>query len=252
MSDAKRPPRLRANFFLWLFGRTLALLRYAAIAGAAWVSLQYSDDAVDAVLNASLFLLPLCLFLALSGRINASLNAAAAIAIFVYVMGEMKQRYFGTRLALADLSFVGESANWTIVGRYPLLYGGLIGFFVFVFLLWLERRVNTWHQPSWRITPGGRIVAAASCAALLAFAAVSRHHHQWENFRDDADCGTIKFCGVMSRLVYSTAVLEYDPPAHTGDPAYFLQKMAALPQPADPPATAHPDVVVWQIGRAHV
>ncbi len=245
MPDQNRPPRVRANFFLWLAGRGLALLRYAAIAAAIWVSLQYSDDAVDAVIDASLFLLPLTLFLALTGRVAASFNAAAAIAIFVYAMGEMKQRYFGTRLALADLSFVSESANWTIVSRYPLLYGSMIGFFAFIFLLWLERRLNTWHIRSARITPGMRIVAASTCVALLAFSAVSRHHHQWENFRDDADCGPIKFCGVMSRLVYSFAVLEYDPPTHTGDPAWFLQKMASLPETAAASGAAHPDVVVW-------
>jgi phosphoglycerol transferase MdoB-like AlkP superfamily enzyme len=244
MPDANRPPRLRANFFLWLAGRGLALLRYAAIAAAAWVALQYSDDAVCAVIDAGLLLLPLGLFLALSGRVAASLNAAAAVAIFVYVMGEMKARYFGTHLALADLAFVGESANWTIVTRYPLLYGSLAGFFVFLFLLWLERRLNTRRQRSLRAGPGLRIAAAAGFFALLGFSALNRHHHQWENFRDDADCGAIKICGVMGRLVYSTAVLEYDPPAHTGDPAYFLDRMGALP-PADPPAAAHPDVVIW-------
>jgi len=113
----KRPPAGRAGFLLWLVGRGLALLRYAAIAAALWVSLQYTDDAVCGVINAGLFLLPLCLFLALSGRVAASLNGAAAVAIFVYFMGEMKLRYFGNRLALADMAFVGESANWTIVTR---------------------------------------------------------------------------------------------------------------------------------------
>jgi hypothetical protein len=246
MQEQNRPPRPRADFALRLLGRGLALLRYAAIAAALWVSLQYTDDAVCAVINAGLFLLPLCLFLALSGRIAASFNGAAAFAIFVYFMGEMKSRYFGNRLALADMAFVGESANWTIVTRYPLLYGSLIGFLVFVLLLWLERRLNTRGQPSLRVTPDLRAMAAIGFAALLAFDAVSRHHHQWEVFRDDGDCGPLKTCGVMSRLVYSVAVFEFDPPAHTGDPAYFQQRMAAL-APRDPSAAGatRPDVVVW-------
>ncbi len=246
MQEQSRPSPARASLVVRLLGRGLALLRYAAIAAALWVSLQYTDDAVCAVINAGLFLLPLCLLLALSGRIAASFNGAAAVAIFVYFMGEMKSRYFGNRLALADMAFVGESANWTIVTRYPLLYGSLIAFAVFVFLLWLERRLNTRGSLSRRATPGVRVIAASTFLSLLAFSTVSRHHHQWEVFRDDGDCGPLKTCGVMSRLVYSVAVFEFDPPAHTGDPAYFQQRMAAL-APRDPSAAGgtRPDVVVW-------
>jgi len=94
----------------WL-GRALALIRYAAIVAAISASLKYSDDAVDTVINSGLFLLPLLLMLALSGRIAASISSAAAIAIFVYVLGEMKLRYFDNRLAVSDFPFLDEDVD---------------------------------------------------------------------------------------------------------------------------------------------
>lgn len=233
----------------WL-GRALALIRYAAIAVAIWASLKYSDDAVDTIINSGLFLLPLLLMLALSGRIAASISAAAAIAIFVYALGEMKLRYFDNRLAASDFPFLDESANWIIVTRYPLLYGSLIGFIAFALLLMLERRLNTRQVRSMRIGARARVAAAGLFVALIAFSLVNRQHHTWEVFRDDADCGRLKTCGVMSRLVYSIAVFEFEPPKHEGDPAYFLDHMNGLPTLAPTSATAentatHPDIVVW-------
>lgn len=227
-------------------GRALALIRYAAIAAAIWASLKYSDDAVDTVINSGLFLLPLLLMLALSGRVAASISSAAAIAIFVYALGEMKLRYFDNRLAVSDFPFLDESANWIIVARYPLLYGSLIGFIAFALLLMLERRLNTRQVRSMRIGARARVAAAGLLVALIAFSLVNRQHHTWEVFRDDADCGRLKTCGVMSRLVYSIAVFEFEPPKHEGDPAYFLDHMAgapALETPADAPK--NPDIVVW-------
>ena len=240
------PPAGRAGFALRLLGHGLALIRYAAIVAAVWASLRFSDDAVDVVINSGLLLLPLLLILALSGRIAASLSGAAAIAIFVYALGEMKLRYFDNRLAVSDFPFLDESANWIIVARYPLLYGSLIGFVAFALLLMLERRLNTRNTRSMRVGWRARVAAATLFAALIAFSAVNRHHHQWEVFRDDADCGLLKTCGVVSRLVYSTAVFEYDPPQHKGDPAYFLDRMANLPPASATSAPAtHPDIVVW-------
>ena len=239
-------PAGRAGVALRWLGRGLALIRYAAIIAAIWASLKYSDDAVDTVINGGLFLLPLLLILALSGRIAASISSAAAIAIFVYALGEMKLRYFDNRLAVADIPFLDESANWIIVARYPLLYGSLIGFIAFALLLMLERRLNTRQVRSMRASGRARAGAAILFVALIAFSLVNRQHHQWEVFRDDADCGLLKTCGVMSRLVYSTAVFEYDPPKHDGDPAYFLDRMAGAPGlDAPPDAPKNPDIVVW-------
>src|SRR5882757_8919154 len=247
MSDHGRSqPAGRMGIALRALGSVLAFIRYAAIIAAIWASLKYSDDAVDTVINSGLFLLPLLLMLALSGRIAASISLAAAIAIFVYVLGEMKLRYFDNRLAISDFTFLDESANWIIVARYPLLYSSLIGFIAFALLLMLERRLNTRHVRSMRIAPRARVAAAGLFVALIAFGLVNRQHHTWEVFRDDADCGRLKTCGVMSRLVYSIAVFEFEPPKHEGDPAYFLDHMAGAPAlvtPADAPK--NPDIVVW-------
>jgi phosphoglycerol transferase MdoB-like AlkP superfamily enzyme len=222
----------------------LWLLRYVTAATAIYLALENTDDAVCAVLNAGLFLLPLTLALAISGRRVSSLSIAAALSIFLYVLGELKFKYFGDRLALADYSFLTEPANWAIVWRYPLLWQTLIGFALFVALLGADALLDSRGTRSLR--PGLRLAAAGVFAALAIFSYANRHHHQWEVFRDDADCGPMHTCGVMSRLIFSSNVYEFEPPAHTEDPTLFVTRKDLLPPLSVLPNSAPlPDVVVW-------
>ena len=220
----------------------LAALRYGSAAVAVWVSLEYTDDAIGAVINASLLLLPLSLMLALSGRQALSLSFAALTAIFIWALGELKLKYFGDRLALPDYYFLTEPANWNIALRYPLLWQSLIGFFLGVVLL----AVDAWLDARSRPRAGRRQRVAALLLFLLlsGFAWAERHHHEWEVWREDADCGDMHICGVMTRLVASVAVFEFEMPVHEGDPQYFLAHQAALPPL--PAAAAHkPDIVAF-------
>jgi phosphoglycerol transferase MdoB-like AlkP superfamily enzyme len=226
------------------FKALLLLLRYGAAAVALYVSLKYTDDAICAVINLSLFLLPLTLALAVSGRRVSSLSIASALSIFVYVLGELKFKYFGDRLAVADYSFIAEPANWAIVWRYPLLWETLTAFVLFVSLLVADALIDS--RGTVALRPRLRLAAAAIFVALAACNYFNRHHHQWEVFRDDADCGPMHTCGVMSRLVFSTNVFEFDPPAHNEDPTLFVTKKDQLPPLALVPADAQlPDIVVW-------
>ncbi len=216
-----------------------AVLTVAAVLAVA-VSLQFSDDPLCALINAGLFLLPFLLLAALSGRPAVALAATTAVVLLLWGVGEMKLRYFGNRLALLDFYFLSEGANWSIVQRYPLLQTLLAAFVALLAVLAIyawQRRTQRWGRH-----------ARAACAALLALwctmAWSGRHHHQWEVFRDDADCGTIKTCGVMARLVYSYSVFEFAEPLPSGDPAPF-QAAAAAMAPLPTPWEVRPDVVVW-------
>ena len=82
--------------------------------------------------------LPFALLLALTGRWVWSLSGAAAIALFIYGMGELKFIYFYTRLIVADWSFVMEPANWTIVRQYPRIYTALAAFSTALLLLIID------------------------------------------------------------------------------------------------------------------
>jgi len=222
----------------------LSLIAVQAVAGTAaiYLSLQFSDDPLCALINAGLFLLPFLLLAVLSGRLAWSLAFATGLALLFWAIGEFKLRYFGNRLALIDLYFLSEGANWSIVKRYPLVQAALAGWLLLVLLLWRQARSAQAGRPPLRAT------ARFACLVLLsgwcAVAWSGRHQHQWEVFRDDADCGLTKTCGVMARLVYSYGVFEFAEPLPGGDPAPFLAAAAALP-PAAAPAENKPDVVIW-------
>lgn len=221
----------------------LALLRAGLIGASVWVALIDSDDALCAIVNLSLVLLPFALLLALTGRWVWSLSGAAAFALFLYGMGELKFVYFYTRLIVADWAFVSEPANWTIVRQYPRIYTVLSLFVVGAGLLAIDA---IWASRRHRAAP-----STARWLALLVFVALSgtlygaRKHHTWEVFTDDADCGTAHRCGVAARLLYSVQMFEFDPPSHAGDPTPFLQREAALPPLAEPPLARLPDILLW-------
>ena len=224
----------------------LIALRYFVAAMAVYCALKDSDDLICVVINASLLLLPFSLALAVTGRRVSSLSIASALSIFLYVLGELKFKYFGDRLAVMDYTFVMEPANWAVVWRYPTLWTALAGFAVLVVLLAFDaltdRRAFAPLGGRWRGA------AAAVFVLLLGFDYVNRHHHQWEVFRDDADCGPMHTCGVMSRLVFSTNVFEFVPPAHDDDPTLFVTRRSQLPPQEISPVTAPlplPDIVVW-------
>lgn len=221
----------------------LVLIRYSAAAAALYVAWQNTDDAICAVMNLSLFFLPFTLALAISGRRVSSLSIASAFSIFLYVLGELKYEYFGDRLAVADYAFVTEPANWLIVWRYPLLWQSLAGFLIVVGLLVLDALYDSRGTQSLR--PRWRLLAGAAFIGLLSFNYVNRQHHLWEVFRDDADCGDMHVCGVMSRLVFSTSIFEYQPPLHTEDPTLFVTKKDLLPPLPPVIAAPLPDIVIW-------
>lgn len=221
----------------------LASLRSVLIAASVWVSLIDTDDALCGIVNLSLVLLPFSLLLAITGRWIWSLSGAAAFALFLYGMGEIKFVYFYTRLIVADWAFVSEPANWTIVRQYPRIYTVLSLFIVGASLLaidaiWAARR----HRPANR---------TARLAALLVFVALSgtlygaRKHHTWEVFTDDADCGRAHRCGVAARLLYSVQMFEFELPTHAGDPTLFLQREVELPPLPETPLARPPDILLW-------
>lgn len=225
------------------FKALLMLIRYSAAAAALYLAWQNSDDAICAVMNLSLFLLPFTLALAISGRRVSSLSIASAFSIFLWALGELKYEYFGDRLAVADYSFVTEPANWLIVWRYPLLWESLAAFGVFVALLVFDALYDSRGTRSLRRR--WRLLSALGFVALLAFNYINRQHHLWEVFRDDADCGDMHTCGVMSRLVFSTSVFEYQPPLHNEDPTLFVTKKDLLPPLPPVIAAPLPDIVIW-------
>lgn len=232
--------------FSWRAAARLLLigLRYSVAAFAAYCALENSDDLTGGVMNASLLLLPFLLALAITGRRVSSLSIASLLTVFLYVLGELKFKYFGDRLSVMDYSFVIEPANWAIVWRYPTLWGALAVFSGVAALLAMDaltdRRAFAPLGPRWRLG------ALLLFLALAGFDYANRHHHQWEVFRDDADCGPMHTCGVMSRLIYSTNVFEFAPPAHDDDPTLFVTRRGLLP-PLQAPAAAAPlpDIVVW-------
>ena len=228
----------------WRRGLRLSLqpLRYSAAAFAIFVSLQYTDDALCAVINAGLFLLPLSLLLALCGRRVWSLSGASAFAIFLYGMGELKNNYFGNRLAIADWEFIAEPVNWSVVWLYPRMYTALSAFLFGLLLLALDAALAARRHPS--LPAQTRLLSGLLFLGLVVFMYGNRHHHTWEVWRDDADCGDRHTCGIAGRLMYSFSMFEYEPPAHAGDPSVFLARKSALAGP--PPFASEPtDVVVW-------
>lgn len=225
------------------FKALLHFVRYAAAGTALYLAWQNTDDVICAVMNLSLFFLPFTLALAISGRRVSSLSIASAFSIFLFVLGELKFEYFGDRLAVADYSFVTEPANWLIVWRYPLLWQTLAGFGVFVALLVFDALYDSRGTKS--VSLRWRGLAAATFVALIAFNVVNRQHHMWEVFRDDANCGEMNTCGVMSRLVFSTSVFEYEAPAHNEDPTLFVTRKDLLPQALPTESTPLPDIVIW-------
>ena len=221
----------------------LLSLRILVIGAALYVSVQFSDDAWCLLINASLFLLPLALLLALTGRMVWSLSIAAAFTLFVYGMGELKFIYFYTRLIVADWSFVTEPANWTIVRQYPRIYTALAAFSTVLLLLIIDATLSTPRRP--RLPPWVRLTAGIAALALAGALFSLRHHHTWEVWLDDANCNTANKCGVASRLLFSLQIYEFEVPPHAGDPTPFLTAEVALGESPQPALPAHPDIVLW-------
>lgn len=224
------------------FAPAAHLFPAALIAAALYLSVQRSDDAVCLLINLGLFLVPALLLAVLSGRWTVAVAGAGLLSVLLWSVGEFKKIYFDNRLALLDFTFLGEPANWSIVLRYPRLEWAAAGFVLACVLMgvwaWWARRGSAL---SWR----ERGVCLLLLALWCGFAWQNRHHHNWEVFRDDADCGLLKTCGVMSRLVYSYAVFEVPEALPSGDTRLFAGR--AQEQAAPPVALpgARPDVVVW-------
>ncbi|WP_273452767.1 sulfatase-like hydrolase/transferase [Nevskia ramosa] len=221
----------------------LLLLRCLVIGAALFVSVQDSADAWCLLINASLFLLPLALLLSLTGRWVWSLSIAAAFALFVYGMGELKFVYFYTRLIVADWSFVTEPANWTIVRQYPRIYTTLAGFSTVLLLLIIDATLATPRNA--RLPRSLRIGAAVLALSLVGALTSLRHHHTWEVWLDDANCNAANKCGVVSRLLFSLQIYEFEVPLHEGNPTPFLTAEVALGEQAKPALPTNPDVVLW-------
>ena len=223
--------------------RMLFALRWLLAAGAIYVSVQYSDDALCVPINLSLFLVPFTVMLALTGRWVWSLSIASAVALFVYGMGELKLKYFYTRLIVADWAFISEPANWTIVRQYPRIYG-VLSLFVFgasllvIDAIWAARR----QKP---VAAKLRLVSLALAIGLVGLLYQSRHHHQWEVWLDDADCGPGHRCGVLGRLLFSFQMFSFELPTHAGDPSIFIARRGQLPVVSPNEAPQTPDIVLW-------
>ena len=158
--------KLSAQTWRQAFKALLLFVRYATAGTALYLAWQNTDDAICAVMNLSLFLLPFTLALAISGRRVSSLSIAALVSIFLYVLGELKFEYFGDRLAVADYSFVTEPANWLIVWRYPLLWKTLTAFLALVLLLVVDALYDS--RGARALAPRWRLLSAAVFAGILA------------------------------------------------------------------------------------
>lgn len=223
----------------------LASLRYVFAGIALWIALQYSDDPACLLMNACLLLLPWLLFSAATGRWDSSVGLAAFVAVFIYALGEFKYAYLGDRLATADFAILARPANWIVVGQYPSVQVGLWIAAAAATLVGLDVWLSSRNGPT--MQRAGRILALLAAVALVGFCHAHRSDHTWEVFRDDADCGDIHICGVFSRLVFSTGVFEFEPPAYA-DPEYFVATAETpaghLPPPLHRTAQL-PDIVVW-------
>lgn len=220
----------------------LGLIQAAATLWALRVSLQYSDDFTCALINIGLFAVPLLAVLAASGRWRIALTVATLLSLLAWGAGELKLKYFDNRLALLDFYFIGQSANWTIIARYPRLQAAVAGFIVLAAAL----IARAWFAPrgtplNWRL----RTVCVAALAGWAVFAWQNRYHHTWQVFRDDADCGKLQVCGVMSRLVFSYNVFERPDALPAHDTTLFSDQARALPPVPVAAGGAKPDVVVW-------
>ena len=111
---------------------------------------------------------------------------------------------------------------------------------VALLLLWTWRR-----RADATLTRSARALCAVLLAGWCAIAWTGRHQHTWEVFRDDADCGRDKVCGVMSRLVFSYSAFEFMQPLPGSDPALFVAARSHAPQQAPVPPAKLPDVVIW-------
>ena len=212
--------------------------------GVCAISLYYSDDAVCALINAGLFLLPVLLLSTVRGRLPTAMAAAMALAVLIWGIGEFKLHFFGNRLALMDFVFLSEGANWGIVKRYPRVQLALAAWLLLTALLFVWAALENRRRGP--LSPRARALSALLLAGWCAVAWGGRHQHTWEVFRDDADCGREKICGVMSRLVYSYSAFEFITPLPGGDPVPFMTRAAQLPAPAVVAAPARaPDVVIW-------
>ncbi|MET0343184.1 MAG: sulfatase-like hydrolase/transferase [Polyangiales bacterium] len=220
---------------------------YAAALATLAISLQYSDDAVCAFINVGLFALPLLLTLTLGGRPKVALAVASAVGLLIWGVGEIKMHFFRERLGLLDFHFLGTGANWSIVKRYPRMQLALLAWVGVV----LGLALAAYHRERGRPRLGGRTRAMAALALIgwCAGAHQFRQHHLWEVFREDADCGEERVCGVMARLVYSYGAFEFLPPLPVHDPAAFQRAALALPSARREGTSAvhgpRPDIVVW-------
>ena len=223
-----------------------ALVGWRALvtATALYTSTLWSDDLLCVLINVSLVVWPFLLLLALTGRWMWSLAGASSFAVFVFAMGEIKANYFGTRLVLGDWAFIAEPTNWMIVGQYPRIYGALALFVLGLLALAVDAaRSDRNRAPlGWRL----RALTGVLAVTLAGWLWSERHHHVWEVWNDDANCGDMYRCGALGRLLYSVAMFEYQAPTHEGDPAPFLAKAAALPPIAGrAEGEAKADIVLW-------
>ena len=222
----------------------LGLIVLATTLAAVAISLAWSDDAVCALINAGLLLLPFLLLATLSGRLPIALAVTLGMALLLWGIGEFKLHFFGNRLALMDFVFLSEGANWSIVKRYPSVQLALAAWTLLALLLLLWAWVENRHRAP--LQPAARAGFALLLGLWCAFAWTHRDQHTWEVFRDDADCGREKICGVMARLVFSYSAFEFVSPLPQHDPAPFRAAAARLAaSPSSSPPERLPDVVIW-------
>ena len=207
------------------------------------LSLEFTDDLTCGLINVGLFALPFLLTLTLSGRPRVAAAVASALALLVWGVGETKLKFFGERLGLLDFHFLARGANWSIVKRYPDVQRALAGWLLLCLTLGFAALLGERARSALGARTRG--VSAALLVLWCTGTWSQRQHHLWEVFREDADCGPDKICGVMARLVYSYGAFEFIPPPAPGDSTGFQRAAQQLPPRIEAPVAPRPDVLVW-------
>lgn len=224
-----------ASTFVALWQLTRVGVFCAVLVMAAWntyICLRLRPDVATVFINLSFWAVPVLALATLTGRVWQSLTLGTALTFVFQRLHWLKWKYMYASWTAADFRMVADASNWVVVEQYPEILAFLI--------LCLALLIATWVATSRRsrLAAPGRVLAAILTTTLIIGVAQARDRHPFDPFG-------FNLYGHFASLVYSWPTLEYRAPVVDTDSAYFVGRMATLPQPDSRTAATLPDIVIW-------
>ncbi len=213
----------------------LRLFNWLIVISALLICFNYSKSIPQAVINFFFFLLPGCLFFAITGQFLRSATIASTLVLTLHLLARVKVLYFKDILTPSDFYMITDSSNWEILLRYKTAGVMVIILISMVIASFFTHRLEKRNGMRLRIGLCGILILYA--VPLTAYYNDPQMNTAWLASLPNGEQGT------FSNLFFSSKSVQYSPPRYLTNETVFLEKASRITQGSGE-TSLHPDIIV--------